>query len=95
MADAIKFSEEELKKITEVQTTYQQITMTFGSLKIQKLNIDKQELSLKEALDEARTNENDLAKELTEKYGKGSLDISTGEFTPEPEEATEVVEEAQ
>ena len=94
MADAIKFSEDELKSIQEVQGTYQQITMAFGSLKIQKSNIDKQEESLLTSLEEARTKENDLAKELTNKYGKGTLDIATGEFTPEPEEAPEVVEEA-
>jgi len=40
-------------------------------------------------LSEVREKENTLAKELTDKYGKGSLNIETGEFTPIVEEAVE------
>ena len=42
---------------------------------------------------ETRTKESDLAKELTDKYGKGSLDINTGEFTPTLEETPKSPEE--
>ena len=89
MADAIKFTEDELKSLQELQGTYQQITMALGNINVQRINLNKQEGSLEKALEESRTKENDLAKELTDKYGKGSLDISTGEFTPAPEEASE------
>ena len=89
MADAIKFTEDELKSLQELQGTYQQITMALGNINVQRINLNKQEESLEKALEESRTKENDLAKELTDKYGKGSLDISTGEFTPAPEEASE------
>ena len=101
MADAIKFTEEELKSLQTLQGTYNQITMAMGQLSISRLSLDAQEESLKTTLAETRTKENELANSLTEKYGKGSLNIDTGEFTPEPtEEATpeatpEVVEEAK
>jgi hypothetical protein len=89
MADAIKFTEDELKSLQELQGTYNQITMAFGQLSLSKIGLDAQEESLKTALSETRTKENELAKELTDKYGKGTLDIGTGEFTPTPEETTE------
>ena len=96
MADAIKFTEDELKSLQTLQGTYSQITMAMGQLSLSRLSLDAQEESLKTTLAETRTKENELAKELTEKYGKGSLNIDSGEFTPEPvEEATpEVVEKA-
>ena len=36
--------------------------------------------------------ENEIAQSLTDKYGKGSLDISTGEFTPSAEIPSETPE---
>ena len=89
MADAIKFTEDELKSLQELQGTYQQITLALGQLNVSKYAMEEREDSLKKALLDTKTKENDLAKELTEKYGKGTLNIETGEFTPLPEENTE------
>ena len=96
MADATKFTEDELKSLQELQVTYNKITMSMGQLALSRLGLDGQEEQLKTALTDTRTKENELAKELTDKYGKGSLNIETGEFTPEvEEEATpQVVEKA-
>tara|TARA_Y100000356_G_scaffold10405_1_gene7461 strand:+ start:564 stop:842 length:279 start_codon:yes stop_codon:yes gene_type:complete len=89
MADAIKFTEEELKSLQNLQGTYNQITLAMGQLSLSRINLDAQEETLKSTLAETRTKEQDLAKELTEKYGKGTLNVDTGEFTPTPEEDTE------
>ena len=83
MANAIKFTEEELKSLQELQGTYNQITMAMGQLSISRLGLDNQEEQLKTTLVDSRTKENELAKSLTEKYGKGTLNIDNGEFTPE------------
>ena len=89
MADAIKFTEEELKSLQELQGTYNQITLAMGQLSLSRIGLDAREEALKATLAETQTKENELAKSLTEKYGKGSLNIETGEFTPTPEETTE------
>ena len=89
MADAIKFTEDELKSLQELQGTYQRITLALGQLNVSRYALEEREDSLKQALLDTKTKENELAKELTEKYGKGSLNIETGEFTPTPEETTE------
>ena len=92
MADSIKFSEEELKDISTLQAQYNQITMAAGQIALQELALSKRKIDLEKALEDTRTKENEAADALTKKYGKGSLDINTGEFTPAPEEKAEVTE---
>ena len=89
MVDAIKFTEEELKSLQDLQGTYQQITLAMGQISLSKIQLENREQSVLNTLGEVREKENELAKELTEKYGKGSLNIETGEFTPVVEETTE------
>ena len=89
MADAIKFTEEELKSLQDLQGTYQQITLAMGQISLSKIQLENREKSVLNTLIEVREKENELAKELTEKYGKGSLNIETGEFTPVVEETSE------
>ena len=93
MENSIKFTEDELKSLQELQGTYNQITMAMGQLSLSRLGLDSQEEQLKTTLVDTRTKENELAKLLTDKYGKGSLNIDTGEFTPET--TPEVVEETK
>ena len=95
MADAIKFTEDELKSLQELQGTYQRITLALGQLNVSRYALEEREENLKQALLDTKTKENELAKSLTEKYGKGSLNIDTGEFTPETTESTETVEESK
>ena len=60
-----------------------------GQISLSKIQLENREQSVLNTLSEVREKENELAKELTEKYGKGSLNIETGEFTPIVEEAAE------
>ena len=89
MADAIKFTEEELNSLQTLQANYQQITLAMGQISLSKIQLESREQSVLNTLSEVREKENELAKELTEKYGKGSLNIETGEFTPVVEETSE------
>ena len=87
--EAVKFSEEELQSLQELQNTYAGISTQFGQLKVSKINLLRQLDSLEqseEALEKAwsdnRQKENELVQSLTEKYGPGSLNPETGVFTP-------------
>ena len=86
MTDAIKFTEDELKEIQNLQTSYNQITMALGQNTIAKHNIEAREEALKTTLEDTRKKEQEMAQSLNEKYGKGSLDIESGVFTPSSEE---------
>ena len=87
----IKFSDEELKSLQDLQNSYQQKQLQFGQLEVQRLLVTQQ----LDALDTAKTKleveygdvqetERKLVQSLNEKYGPGNLDPATGVFTPTP-----------
>ena len=90
--DEIKFTEKELQTLNDLQVKYNTITNQFGQLAIAKLNLEKQtevvndqEFKLQEELDQAREQEQEILKDITEKYGPGQLDPQSGVFTPTTE----------
>jgi hypothetical protein len=85
----IKFTDEELKSLAELQTKSSTITQRFGQLAITKINLEKQselveeeEFKLHEELEALKTEEQEQLSTITEKYGPGQLDPQTGVFTP-------------
>jgi hypothetical protein len=85
----VNFTPEELENIKKLQEKYNVIGIQLVQLKLAQKNAAKYLESLKEQeaiLDEqiAATNaeEKELAKSLDSKYGAGSLDLESGEFTP-------------
>ena len=95
MADT-KFTEEELKSLSDLQSSYQQKQLQFGQLKVQKLLLQQQQEAIEQSEAQLEVdyvgiqeNERNIVKELNEKYGPGSLDPQTGVFTPAPEPAQE------
>lgn len=77
-----KFTEEELSVIQNLQSVYRDTIYKLGQLNLNKIKLNEQETVLKNSLKELEQKEIDTAQQLSEKYGKGSIDISTGEFTP-------------
>ena len=78
----VQFTNEEITKLRNLQSKFNNATIQFGQLKISQLKLEESETILKKALAELEKEETTLAKSLTKKYGKGSLDIETGTFTP-------------
>ena len=76
------FSPEELNELKQLRTDLSTMTAQFGQLTINKIKLEEQETILKKQLAELEQKENTLAKNLTTKYGKGSIDLETGTFTP-------------
>ena len=94
--EAVKFSEEELQSLQELQNTYAGISTQFGQLKVSKMNLERQfdsleqsEEALEKAWEDNRKKENELVQSLTKKYGPGSLNPQTGEYTPVSVQETE------
>ena len=89
VVDEIKFSEDELTSLSNLQTGYQEKQTLLGQLSVQIILIDQQSEALEARLTEVQTEyegvqqqERDLVKQLNEKYGPGSLNPETGVFTP-------------
>ena len=79
---AQKFTEEELKALKTLQNQSQLATLQFGQLYLTKLKLEEKETNLKNQLKQLEQEEAKIAQQLSDKYGKGSIDIETGEFTP-------------
>ena len=95
MAKEIKFTDEELKSLSDLAQGYQTTQAAFGQLRVQKILLSQQKDALEEAevklesdYIELQQNEQKIVKGLNDKYGPGQLDPQTGVFTP-----TEIVQE--
>ena len=73
---------QDIDKIKKLQEDLTSIGTQFGQIKIAKMKLEDQEIVLKKQLDLLTKEENSIAKAFTDKYGRGSLDVETGEFIP-------------
>ena len=88
MSEEIKFTEDELKDLKVLQEGYVETQAKFGQLVIARLNLKNQSEELgkleeetKNKFSELQEKEKNIVDELTQKYGEGSLDPTTGVFT--------------
>jgi len=79
--EQIKLSQEELETIQQLQTKQGEIINHLGQLEynIQLLELQKEDLT--EQIEQLKESETKIGKDLTEKYGNGSIDLSSGFFT--------------
>ena len=82
MPEEVKFTEDELTQVQNIQKSYQNTQIQFGQLKLSQINLDNQEVELEEALKSIQDEEKKFLDGITEKYGQGSLNPETGVFTP-------------
>ena len=85
----MKFSEDELQSLQDLQNNYQEKQMTLGQLSVQRILLSQQNEALEARMTEVeqeyqnvQQEERDLVAKLNEKYGPGQLDPATGVFTP-------------
>ena len=89
MAEAIKFTEEELNQITELRESNGNKISEFGQIELELLLANQRIETLENAKENLRTQyvelqnkERALVQQLNEKYGAGQVDLSSGEFIP-------------
>jgi len=76
------FSEEELKEIKDLRLSLDTVTFQLGRISVERIKLEETENTLKNQLKTLEKKEVSIAKKLTSKYGKGSIDIETGTFIP-------------
>ena len=92
MSEEIKFTEEELKSLGDLQQSYQRITNSYGQIALAKHNLEEQEAAVKSEFENTSQQEQKLLNSITEKYGPGQLNPQTGVFTPAPVEDSSQVQ---
>lgn len=85
----IKFTDEELLSIRTIQEDYSTVGIQLVQLKIARKSseeylaaLEQEEQQMGEKIEEINEKEKQLTESLNDKYGVGSLDMTTGEFTP-------------
>jgi cyanate lyase len=88
MSKTVKLSDEELKSIKDLNFKYAEISSKFGQIKIEKILVNQQlerlntlEESAAEEYTKLQEEEIALVNSISTKYGEGSVNIETGEFT--------------
>lgn len=80
--ETVTLTPEELEKIKNIQNKYQDITFQLGQAKVQVLSALRREDKLTSQFDDLQKEENTMFEALNSKYGPGSFNLKSGEFTP-------------
>ena len=85
--NSVKFTNDELEKLKGIQGKYASIQIKFGQVGFAKMKIEndisliqRDEDELKKEFSEIQKNEQEFIKDITNKYGEGVLDPTTGLF---------------
>jgi len=81
----VKLTEEEIKQIQEVQQSQASLVQELGEISLFELNLEARKDKAEDFLNELRVKEEQIGKELQEKYGSGTINLDKGEFIPSPE----------
>jgi hypothetical protein len=79
-----KLTIEEVEKLQEIQQKNAAVASELGNLEITKLQVEARKAEVVEFFNKLKEEEQAFGKELSEKYGNGSIDLEKGEFIPAP-----------
>ena len=82
MAETVKFTEEELNEIKELQNLFNTVVYQAGQTQLEKIALDKKEKQVESNFEEVKRREQELVSKLTTNYGQGKINLESGEFTP-------------
>ena len=76
-----KLSQQQLQQLRNIQQNYQSVVQELGQIEIAKLQLKKRQQTAQQYLEELLEEQEQVAHEIEDTFGKGSVDIETGEFT--------------
>jgi hypothetical protein len=82
MTESVKLTEEEIKDLETATNRVNALRKELADISMIKLNLELREDQAKKFHQESIEFEQTLAKNLEEKYGKGTVDIDKGIFMP-------------
>jgi len=78
----MKLTKEEVDQLSQIKSSTERVVNEFGQISISEESLKQRKSRELEFLDQLKAQENQLAKTLEDKYGKGSVNIDSGEFIP-------------
>lgn len=82
MSETVKLTQEELQKLGEIQQVMQNITFEYGNIELTRKALEDRVTRVDQALAQIREQEQSFAKEIEDKYGRGSINLQDGTFLP-------------
>jgi ribosome-binding ATPase YchF (GTP1/OBG family) len=75
-------TQEELQTLKTLQNETQALVVELGEIELTKIQLDKRYENAKTFLNDLGTKEQEFTQSVFEKYGKVSIDPSTGDISP-------------
>ena len=79
--EKIQLTPEELSKLQELNVKATDIVTSLGQIEVQVSFLQANKESLLDNFAQLQLDQDQLATELTQKYGDGTIDMTSGEFT--------------
>jgi stress response protein YsnF len=79
--EQVFLTKEEIEKLKVIQDNEANLITQFGQLEYQIQSLNLQKENLKNNITKLQTESSNFGKELQDKYGEGTIDVTTGEFT--------------
>ena len=79
--EKVFLTKEEIEKLKVIQNNEANLITQFGQLEYQIQSLNLQKENLKNNITKLQTESSNFGKELQDKYGEGTIDVTTGEFT--------------
>jgi len=84
-SNSIKLTTDEIKDLGDIRNNFSNITLMIGEVEINSKSLEMRKEELMAGLRKLDEKQGDIKKKLEDKYGKGSISLDTGEFTPTQE----------
>ncbi len=78
-----KLEQQEIEQLIAIEKTSNILVKEFGEISIIETNLELRKNKAKESLIQLNNFKNDFSVKLEDKYGKGKIDLSKGEFIPQ------------
>lgn len=77
-----KLTQEELQEIANIQNNFRNLLLEYGQIEVARKDLESRTQNADRLLQTYRNQEQEVARSLEEKYGKGSVDLESGTFIP-------------
>lgn len=78
----VKLTEDEINLLNGIKSTREMLLKEFGKISILEIQTENRKKAAKLKFENLENTQIEFAKQLEEKYGKGTIDIESGIFIP-------------